>query len=136
MDCLFCKICTGEIPSDKVYEDADFLAFLDIKPLNQGHTLIIPKEHYKDIFELPDEVLVKMSVLVKKLSIAVKEATKAEGINIKVNNGAPAGQDVFHVHFHIIPRYEKDGYEPWRGKPYDSDQVKSEMSEKIRTVIK
>lgn len=135
MDCLFCKIGGGQIPSDKIYEDADFLAFLDIKPVNQGHTLVIPKTHYKDIFELPEEVLAKMSVLIKKLAPAIKDAVGAEGINIAMNNESAAGQVVFHSHIHIIPRHSTDGFKHWVGQPYSSDSQKLDVLQKIKNVL-
>lgn len=134
-DCLFCKIASGEIPTDKTYEDADFIAFLDIKPINPGHLLLVPKEHHENLFEMPDDLLSKTAPLLKKLAIAVKNAVNAEGINIGMNNGAPAGQVVFHAHIHIMPRKSGDGYEMWHGQPYQSDSAKSEIASKIKTAL-
>lgn len=106
--CIFCKIINGEIPSYKVYEDTDFLAFLDISQAEVGHTLVVPKKHFDNFLEMDDKTAEKLIVLVKKLALKIKDATKASGINILNNNGAAAGQSVNHVHFHIIPRYEND----------------------------
>ena len=108
-DCLFCKIAKGIIPCDKVYEDSDTFAFLDINPVSEGHTLVITKKHYKNIMEIPDEELSKLIVSVKKVSKAVEQAMNADGINIVQNNRESAGQAVPHIHFHIIPRHESDG---------------------------
>ncbi len=84
MDCVFCKIINGELPSDKIYEDDKFLAFLDISPVNKGHTLIIPKEHYENLIATPDELARELLVIAKKVAIAVKEETNADGINFGV----------------------------------------------------
>ena len=106
--CIFCKIVNNEIPSYKVYEDESFLAFLDISQATKGHTLVIPKEHYQNIFELPENS--KIFNIVSKLAKAIKLATNADGINIINNNGTTAGQTVNHFHIHIIPRYENDNF--------------------------
>ncbi len=104
-DCIFCKIINGEIPSYKIYEDDDVYAFLDINPVSCGHTLVVPKEHYCDIFEIPDNLLSKVNIVVKKLSSTIKEKLKCDGINVLQNNGSCAGQTVFHYHVHIQPVY-------------------------------
>lgn len=106
--CIFCKILAGEIPSVSVYEDECFRAILDVSPAARGHVIILPKEHAADIFELSEETASKLMPVAKKIAEAVKKATGCEGINILQNNGAAAGQTVFHLHVHIIPRYEKD----------------------------
>src|SRR4051812_3172618 len=97
-DCIFCKIIAGEIPATKIYEDDICLAFLDIQPVNPGHTLVIPKGHHKNILEIPDETLKHISTILKKLGKAVMEGTRAEGINVTINTGSIAGQTVFHAH--------------------------------------
>ena len=134
-ECVFCKIAQGEIPAgaDKIYEDENFIAFLDIKPNNPGHTLIIPKTHYKNLYELPDEVLSEMAPLIKKLANAVKKGINADGINIIMNNDSAAGQIVPHAHLHIIPRFANDGLRHWPGKPYANKEEPSEIVEKIRS---
>ena len=106
--CIFCSIVKGDIPSYKVYEDDEFLAFLDISQAEIGHTLVVPKKHFDNLLEMDDETAKKMIVLVKKLANKVKSTTNASGINILNNNGLAAGQSVNHIHFHIIPRYEND----------------------------
>lgn len=103
-DCIFCKIIKGEIPSFTVYEDETFKVILDRFPAAPGHVLIIPKAHYSDMFELPEEVATKVYPLAKKMATRIKEVMGAEGINIIQNNGEVAGQSVHHFHLHIIPR--------------------------------
>lgn len=107
-DCIFCKIANGEIPSKTIYEDDNFRAILDIEPATKGHTLILPKEHCENLFELPEEMAEKALVLAKKLSIRLHDKLKSDGLNIVQNNGAAAGQTVSHFHIHLIPRYEDD----------------------------
>ena len=107
-NCIFCKILAGDIPSYTVYEDDDFKAILDAGPATRGHALIIPKEHYKDLYELPEELAAKAFVLGKKLITALTPALGADGYNLVQNNGAVAGQTVGHFHLHLIPRYEGD----------------------------
>lgn len=114
-DCLFCKIIAGEILSTKVYEDSTVFAFLDIRPVNIGHILIVPKVHYANLYETPNETIAHMMVVAKELSIAVKKALNAGGINIEMNNDGPAGQIIFHTHLHIIPRFIGDGFTHWHG---------------------
>lgn len=104
-DCIFCKIVKGEIHSYKIYEDDDVYAFLDINPVSRGHTLVVPKEHYADIFEIPEDLLSKVNIVVKKLSSRIKERLECDGINILQNNGSCAGQTVLHYHVHIQPVY-------------------------------
>lgn len=130
-DCLFCKIISGDMPSHKVYEDEHTLAFLDINPVNPGHTLVIPKKHYKNLYETPDEVLAKLMAVVHKLSISIKESLKAEGINIMMNNDPAAGQVIFHTHIHIVPRFENDGFKHWSGEPYKEGEIEK-TAEKIK----
>ncbi len=129
-DCIFCKIAKGEIPSDKIYEDADFFAFLDIKPVNLGHALLIPKTHVKNLYEFPEELISKTGPVIKKLAVAVKKGTNADGINLGMNNDEAAGQLVFHAHFHIIPRFENDGHKHWGGREHPADEAKN-LAQKI-----
>lgn len=121
--CIFCKIVKGEIPAYKVYEDETTLAFLDISPVNIGHSLVIPKEHYVNIYETPEEIMMNMMRTVKKISHAVKTGLKADGINVTMNNDPAAGQVVFHSHIHVIPRHADDGFGLWQGKrPYQKNE--------------
>ncbi|MBI2627590.1 HIT family protein [Candidatus Nomurabacteria bacterium] len=115
-DCIFCKIVKGEIPCQKVYEDKTTLAFLDITPVNIGHSLVIPRKHYINIYETPEEILLDMMKTVKKISHAIKEGLNADGINVTINNDPAAGQAVFHSHIHVIPRIANDGFGSWHGK--------------------
>jgi len=107
-DCLFCKIVKGEIPSKKIYEDDYNIAFLDINPANPGHALVVPKEHTENIFDVDEKVLSRTIITVKEIAKLLKEKLNAEGINVIQNNGRSAGQIVYHLHFHIIPRFPKD----------------------------
>ena len=123
-ECIFCKIIKEEIPCYKVYEDNDFLVFLDIKPVNIGHSLVIPKKHYKNIFDLPEDLIAKYFVLVKKIASIIKKSINADGINIGMNNEIAAGQVVFHSHIHIIPRFDNDGLIHWGSKDIDNLKMK------------
>ncbi len=131
--CIFCKIIDKELPSAWVYEDDNTFAFLTTGPDNMGHTLVVPKRHYKNIYEMPDEELAHLALSVKKVSIAVKKAMGATGINITMNNDATAGQAVFHAHMHVIPRHEGDGLESWKGKRDYKEGEKEQIAEKIRS---
>lgn len=134
-ECIFCKIVKGEIPANKVYEDDNSLAFLDIRPNNHGHTLVIPKDHFENIYTLPDETLAHLSLATKKVAIAVKNGMEADGINLIMNNEEAAGQIIFHAHIHIIPRTENDGFKPWPQKEYYEDEAK-DVAKKISNAMK
>jgi histidine triad (HIT) family protein len=101
--CTFCKIVRKEVPASIVYEDEEVIAFMSIRPINVGHTLVVPKKHYENIYEISEEETAYLYKVVKKLAHAVKEAVGAEGIRIVQNNGEAAGQVIFHMHVHIIP---------------------------------
>ena len=116
MECLFCKIIGGAVPATRVYEDENVIAILDINPVNIGHTLVISKAHYDNLYTLPADLLSAMSLVVQKLAIAIKHAVAADGINIEMNNERAAGQLLDHAHIHIVPRYENDGFTHWKGK--------------------
>jgi len=133
-DDLFLKIVKGEIPSHKIYEDEYTFAFLDIAPNNHGHTLVIPKERFKDIYDIPEETLCRVMNAVKKVSVAVKKATNADGINIAMNNEPAAGQIVLHAHIHVIPRFKDDGYKHWGKKEYKEGEAEK-VAEKIRAEL-
>ena len=107
-NCIFCKIGSGDIPSYKLYEDEDFKVFLDLSPTSYGHSLIIPKEHYKNLFELDDTIASKALVLAKKVGAAMMNTLHCDGLNVLQNNGEAAGQTMFHFHIHLIPRYKED----------------------------
>lgn len=107
-NCIFCKLASGEIPSNTIYEDDMFRVILDLGPAAKGHSLIIPKEHYANLFELDEEVAGKAMKLAKKMATHMKEVLKCDGFNLLQNNGETAGQTVFHFHMHLIPRYKED----------------------------
>lgn len=107
-NCIFCKIAGGEIPSSTIYEDDDFRVFLDLGPATRGHALIVPKEHYANLFELDDELCQKAFLLAKRLATKMRDALGCDGFNLVQNNGEAAGQTVFHFHLHLIPRYKDD----------------------------
>lgn len=130
-DCLFCKIIKKEIAADIVYEDEDNLAFMDIFPVNKGHVLVVPKKHSANILDIDKEDLKKLIVASQKVAKAVLLGTKAEGVNVSMNNNRASGQVVFHTHFHIIPRFMNDGHKPWaQGKYAEGEQKK--FAEAIR----
>ena len=108
-NCIFCKIANGEIPSRTVYEDEDFRAILDLGPATKGHTLILPKEHAANLYELPAELSAKVLPVAQKVATLLKEKLGCDGLNLVQNNGEVAGQTVMHFHLHVIPRYENDG---------------------------
>lgn len=107
-NCIFCKISNGEIPSTKLYEDEEFVIILDVGPASLGHALILPKEHYANIFEMPEELLKKSVSLAKVWGEKLVKALHADGLNLVQNNGLAAGQTVYHYHLHLIPRYDQD----------------------------
>jgi histidine triad (HIT) family protein len=109
-DCIFCQIIHKQAPANAVYEDKQILAFLSNQPINDGHTLVVPKKHYENIFEIPEEEAAYLFRVVKRIAVAVKNATAAEGIRIVQNNGWAAGQVVFHLHVHVIPMEPNDGF--------------------------
>lgn len=104
--CIFCKIVKKLADASIIYENESVMAFLDIRPLNIGHTLVIPKKHYVDIFDIPKDLLSEVHEVSKQIALAIKAATKADGISIIQQNGKAAGQDIFHLHVHIVPRFE------------------------------
>lgn len=126
-DCIFCKIANGEIPSATLYEDEDFRVILDLGPASKGHALILPKEHFADLYELSDEAASKALVLAKKIAVKLTEILKCDGFNIVQNNGTCAGQTVFHFHIHLIPRYKNDsvglGWTPGILTSEDKDEI-------------
>jgi histidine triad (HIT) family protein len=107
--CIFCKIANGEIPSNTIYEDDKFRVILDNGPATKGHALVLPKEHYANVFEMPNELLADAAVVAKKVASNIKDKLSCDGLNLVQNNGETAGQTVMHFHLHIIPRYENDG---------------------------
>lgn len=134
-DCIFCKIANGGIPSATIYENSDFRVILDVAPANRGHALIIPKEHFKDIFDIDAVTAGKLFSLATEVARAMKSVLHCDGLNIVQNNGLIAGQTVFHFHLHLIPRYEGDGIKlTW--EQYESDSTDlQELAREIRKKI-
>ena len=112
-DCIFCRIVRNEADAFKVYEDEEVLAFLDINPISMGHTLIIPKEHYENILNIPGETLKRIISVIKVLAGWYKEKLNATGFNILHASGVDAQQSIFHFHTHLVPRYPNDGLDLW-----------------------
>jgi histidine triad (HIT) family protein len=130
-NCIFCKIANGEIPSRTVYEDDSFRVILDNGPATKGHALVLPKDHYADLFEIPEDVAAAAIVTAKKAAALLKEKLHADGLNIVQNNGEAAGQSVFHLHIHVIPRFVGDTVSiGWKPGEMPSDMA--ETAEAIR----
>lgn len=131
-NCIFCKIIAGDIPSARIYEDDDFMIMLDIGPASFGHALMLPKEHYANLFEMPEELLAKAMSLAKVWGEKLVKALGADGLNLVQNNGVAAGQTVFHYHLHLIPRYEGDSVgELWTPGSLSAEQ-REEIIEKLK----
>ncbi|MDR1018882.1 MAG: HIT family protein [Lachnospiraceae bacterium] len=133
-DCIFCKLANGDIPTATIFEDDDFRVFLDAGPASRGHALIVPKEHYANLYELPDELAMKAFLLAKKLITKLTPVFKADGYNVIQNNGSAAGQTVFHFHMHLIPRYVGDdaGF-GWKEHELD-DGTRDEILELVKGI--
>lgn len=124
MECIFCAIVKGEIPSSKVYENEHVFAFMDIAPANPGHLLIIPKQHYRNIFDMPAEIGSKIMEAAVPLAAAIRKALNPDGLNLFQSNEAAGFQTVFHFHLHLIPRWEGDPLRlPWKPKEGDIEEI-------------
>lgn len=132
-NCIFCKIANGEIPAKTLYEDEEFRVILDLAPATKGHALILPKSHYKNLYELPDETAAKVMKLAKKMATTMTEKLGCDGFNIVQNNNEVAGQTVFHFHMHLIPRYENDNqrisWNPLEMTQDELEAVKNQITE-------
>ncbi|MBI5733842.1 MAG: HIT family protein [Candidatus Kerfeldbacteria bacterium] len=135
LDCVFCKIAAGELPATKIYEDAQFVAFLDIRPVQPGHVLIIPRSHYENLTATPAVIVGRFFQLAQKIASAVIQGTGADGCNMTMNNGRAAGQVVFHTHIHIIPRKDDDGLGTWPQLEYQGNAMQ-EVAENIKSALK
>lgn len=133
-DCIFCKIIAGEIPSKTVYEDDSYKAILDISPASKGHVIILPKNHANNIFEISDEDASGIMIVAKKIAAKLKKVFDCDGVNILQNNGEVAGQTVFHLHVHVIPRYENDNIKiKWaQHEDIDIDSVYNELIKEMQ----
>lgn len=131
--CIFCKIIQGEIPCERIYEDSDVLAFMDIGPIIKGHALVVPKEHWDPITEVPSGLLGRVMDAVQRVAAAQMTALHADGVNIHQANGAAAGQVIPHVHFHVIPRFNDDGHRwNWTPGAYASPAEMKEIAARLR----
>lgn len=130
VDCIFCKIIKGEIPSTKIYEDKETLAFLDINPVNYGHVLVIPKSHSENLLAMKEHDMSAIMKTAQKIANAIMKGLKADGFNIGMNNYPAAGQLVMHSHIHIIPRFKNDGLKHWGSKKYGNNK-NNETAEKL-----
>ena len=134
-NCIFCKIVAGEIPSEKLYEDSETLAFMDINPVHDGHCLVIPKEHYPTVFDVAPDAFAAAARTAIKVATAVNAATKPDGLNLIQSNGPGAAQSVQHVHLHVLPRRMRDGLAiNWALKPGDRARI-AEVAERIRAAL-
>jgi histidine triad (HIT) family protein len=123
--CTFCQIIRGKARSTKVYENEKVVAFLSNRPVNTGHTLVVPKQHYENIFDISEEEVAHLYTVVKKIASAVKMAVNAEGVRIIQNNGEAAGQVIFHFHVHVIPFTDKSS-QPRHGEPRESSELEND----------
>lgn len=132
-DCIFCRIANGEIPSKTLYEDNEFRVILDLGPATKGHSLILPKEHADNLYELPEETAAAAMRLAKRMAVILRDKLHCDGLNLVQNNGETAGQTVPHFHLHLIPRYRNDGQEinwtPSRPDQEELEAVRKEIAE-------
>jgi histidine triad (HIT) family protein len=126
-NCIFCKIAAGDIPSATIYEDNDFRVILDIEPASKGHALILPKEHYANLYELSDELAAKALIVAKKVITKMTGILGCDGYNVVQNNGEAAGQTVFHFHIHLIPRYKDDNVNIGWSQGNLTEEIKAEI---------
>ncbi len=135
-DCLFCKIVSGEIPSIKLFENEQVLAFMDIGPIVKGHALVIPKAHYPTLSQTPDELLAQVIAVVRLIAQAQQKGLGADGVNIHQANGEAAGQVVPHLHFHVIPRFKHDGHHwNWTPHPYADLSEAAALADRIQSAL-
>jgi histidine triad (HIT) family protein len=133
-DCLFCRIVNGEIPSFRIYEDDAVIAFLDIKPVNPGHVLVVPKKHSDGFHDADPETLKRLIVAAQKVANGVATAMGTTGFNLEENNGAIAGQVIPHLHLHVVPRRADDGLKHWPGTPYQEGEI-ANVQERLTQAI-
>lgn len=134
-DCVFCKIVNGDIPSNTIYENSEFKVIMDISPATKGHVLVLPKEHFKDIYDIDAETAGKLFQLAAVVARALKEVLHCDGLNIIQNNGEIAGQTVFHFHMHLIPRYEGDDVTvKWKEHSMDAEEM-NQLRKDIRKAL-
>lgn len=135
MNCIFCDIVNGKEDAEILYENDEVISFLDIRPVNYGHALVVPKKHFENFSSLPDSNLKELISATQFLSEKIVSSLEADGFNVIVNNGTAAGQTIFHFHFHIIPRFKNDfNFKPMF-KSYENNNMK-DFAEKIRSAVK
>ena len=131
-NCIFCKIANGEIPSKTIYEDEMFRVILDLGPAAKGHALILPKDHYKDLYELPENTASHVMLLAKKMAAQMTDKLHCDGFNLVQNNGETAGQTVMHFHMHLIPRYKNDnqkiGWTPGEPSQEELEEIRNQIT--------
>ena len=132
-DCIFCKLANGVFETNTLFEDENFRVIFDASPATVGHVLIIPKEHYANVFEIPEDLAGKAYILAKKVAAVLKEVTGCNGVNILQNNGEAAGQTVFHFHMHVIPRYDEKII-TWVQKEAEQNKI-DEIIEKAKDLL-
>jgi histidine triad (HIT) family protein len=131
-DCIFCKVLAGEIPSERVYEDDHTVAVMDINPWTRGHAVVIPRKHAENLFEIEDSELEHVAVAAKRLATKMRDTLGCDGVNLLQSNGRAAWQTIFHLHMHVIPRYDGDPLElPTRPQPAKPEEL-AEVAEEIR----
>ncbi len=134
-DCIFCKIVSGDIPCFKLFEDSHTLAFMDINPANPGHVLAVPKEHWEDVYAIPDSLIAATAQTAKRIAEAANKALHPDGINLVQANGPGAAQSVFHFHLHVLPRVKDDALKlNWGPKPGDIGDIEASF-EKIKAQL-
>ena len=135
-ECIFCQIVAGKIPAVKIYEDELVVAFLDLGPINYGHTLVIPKEHHESSSTIPEDIAGRMFHVGSRIGVALKRQEAYDAFNLHLADGAAAGQVVMHAHLHVVPRGVEDGFRwNWRQLKYEENGM-AEMAEKIRAKLK
>lgn len=134
-ECIFCKIAKGDIPCTKIYEDSTTLAFLDLNPVNKGHTLVIPKKHSETILDTDEKTLKDLMITTKKISKAMMKGLEIKGFNIGINQFEGGGQIVPHLHIHIMPRLKNDGIKLWPQRKYESREEMEETAKKIKSLL-
>ena len=135
-NCIFCKIANGDIPSYTIYEDDYFRVIFDINPATKGHSLVIPKNHYKNLFELDEDIASKALIVAKKVATVLKDELNCDGFNLLQNNEEIAGQTIFHFHIHLIPRYKDDSFSFSNTHEKFDEALASSLAEKISKSLK
>jgi histidine triad (HIT) family protein len=130
-DCIFCKVLAGDLPSERIYEDEHTVAVMDINPWTRGHAVVIPRKHAENLFEIEDDELEHVAIAAKRVATTIRDRLDCDGVNLLQSNGAAAWQTIFHLHFHVIPRYEDDPLElptrPKQASPEELAEVASEI---------